>query len=575
MYNVFIEQIKGASKSILSDLVIKNITIIEVFGQDSFIADVAIKNGYIVGIGNYEGKTLVDGRGKYICPGLIDAHVHIESSLTTPKEYSKAALLHGVTTVIADPHEIANVMGVEGINLMLDLSRDVPIDFYFMLPSCVPSTSFENSGAILKSEDLKPLYNEKRILGLGEVMDFPAVLNCEEDMISKINICLDNDKVIDGHGAGLTLEELNAYCTANIRTDHECHLISEVTDRIRRGMYVLIREGTVAKNLKELIKVVNVKNSRRFCFCTDDKHIDDLIKTGTIDNSIRFAIGSGLEASTAIQMATLNSAECYNLKNTGAIAPGYKADFIILDDLNNFKINSVYKNGIPVVSQGVLLDETKSNSNEIKLRNSINIPTLKRDDFRILTENKTILNIIEINPNKLESNHLKVNMDPSIKEFTSSTENDYLKVAVIERHNATGNIGLGIIKGLKIQEGTIATTIAHDSHNLIVCGTRDEDMILASESLKTLGGGIIIVYKGKVLASMQLEMGGLMTDRPTKDILDDLENLHSAIKIIAPDIDFNPFLTLSFLSLPVIPDIKITDRGLFNVVDFKFIPVAE
>ncbi|PRR81468.1 adenine deaminase [Clostridium vincentii] len=575
MYNVFIEQIRGASKSIPSDLVIKNITIIDVFGQDSFLGDVAIKNGYIVGIGTYEGTTVVDGRGKYICPGLIDAHVHIESSLTTPKEYSKAAILHGVTTVIADPHEIANVMGIDGINLMLELSRDLSIDFYFMLPSCVPSTSFENSGAILKSEDLKPLYNEERILGLGEVMDFPAVLNCEEDMIAKISTCLDNDKRIDGHGAGLTLNQLNAYCTANIRTDHECHLSSEVIDRIRRGMYVLIREGTVAKNLSELIKVVNVKNSRRFCFCTDDKHIDDLIKTGTIDHSIRFAISSGLPAPTAIQMGTLNSAECYNLKNTGAIAPGYKADFIILDDLDTFEINSVYKNGNLVVSQGVILTETLNNSNDIEHRNSINISTIEKNDLKITTKNKNLLNIIEINPNKLESNHLKVKIDSSIKEFTSSTESDYLKVAVIERHKSTGNIGLGIIKGLKIQEGTIATTIAHDSHNLIVCGTCDEDMILASESLKDLGGGIIIVHKGNVLASIQLEIGGLMTARPTKDILEDLEKLHSAIKIIAPDIDFNPFLTLSFLSLPVIPDIKITDRGLFNVVDFEFISVAE
>jgi len=575
LYKVFIEQIKSASKSILCDLVIKNITIIDVFGQDFFLGDVALKNGYIVGIGNYDGEKVIDGSGKYICPGLIDAHVHIESSLATPKEYAKAALLHGVTTVIADPHEIANVMGLDGVNLMLDLSRNLPLDFYFMLPSCVPSTSFEHSGAILKNQDLKPLYNEERILGLGEVMDFPSVLNCEEDMIAKIKTCISNNRIIDGHGAGLTLDQLNAYCSANIRTDHECHLVEEVIDRIRRGMYVLIREGTVAKNLKELIKVVNMKNSSRFCFCTDDKHIDDLIQTGTIDSSIRFAINSGIAAPTAIQMGTLNSAQCYNLKNTGAIAPGYKGDFIILDDLTNFKIDSVYKNGELIVSQGVLIDEIANNSNNIKHKNSINIPTIKKDNLKISTKDKTLLNIIEINPNKLESNHLKVDIDPSINEFSFSAENDLIKVAVIERHNNTGNIGLGIIKGLKIKEGTIATTIAHDSHNLIVCGTNDEDMLLACASLKNLGGGIIIVYKGKPLASIQLEIGGLMTDRPTQDILEDLEKLHSAIKIIAPDIDFNPFLTLSFLSLPVIPDIKITDRGLFNVVDFKFISVAE
>lgn len=575
--NKFIEQLKAASNQAPCDLIIKNISIIDVFGQDSYISDVAIKNGCIVGIGNYNGDNTIDGTNKYICPGLIDAHAHIESSLTTPMEYYKSALLHGVTAIIADPHEIANVLGNKGINLMIDLSKDTPMDFYFMLPSCVPATSFENSGAILNSNDLKPLYNKSRVLGLAEVMDFPSVLNCDDDMINKILDCREQGLRIDGHGAGLNLDTLNAYCTANIRTDHECHLEEEVINRIRRGMYVLIREGTVAKNLKELIKVATIKNSRRLCFCTDDKHIDDLLNNGSIDASIRYAISQGLNAETAIQMATLNSAECYKLDNTGAIAPGYKADFIILDDLNNFKINSVYKNGELVVSNGKLVCEDKKGISNLKFENTINFDDINKDSLKIDVTNKNTLNVIKINPNKLESTHLKLDLRELNlnNEFKSSVCNDLLKVAVIERHNNTGNIGLGVINGLKLESGAIATTIAHDSHNLIVCGTNDDDIIFATQKLKEIGGGIIVVKDGQTIASIQLEIAGLITSRDTKSIITDLENLHSSIKEIAPSINFNPFLTLSFLSLPVIPDIKITDKGLFDVTTFKFIDVVE
>ncbi|MGL4108775.1 adenine deaminase [Clostridium sp. LP20] len=572
-----IEQIQGASKNIPCDLVIKNISIIDVFGQDSYIADVAIKNGYIVGIGDYEGTNILDGTNKYICPGLIDAHAHIESSLTTPKEYYKSALLHGITTMIADPHEIANVLGTDGIKLMLDLSENLPVDFYFMLPSCVPSTSFENSGAILKSKDLKPLYNKKRVLGLAEVMDFPALLNCDEDMIEKILNCKEKGLRIDGHGAGLNLDTLNAFCTANIRTDHECHLPSEVIDRIRRGMYVLIREGTVAKNLKDLIKVATIQNSRRLCFCTDDKHIDDLLKNGSIDSSIRYAIAQGLKAETAIQMGTLNSAECYKLDTKGAIAPGYEADFIILENLNNFEIDSVYKNGKLVVDKGQVINNEEEIANVLNIENSIHLPTLNKESFSIDIRNKSVINVIQLIPNKLESNHLKVDIkDLNITEkFLSIPDLDLLKVAVIERHNNTGNIGLGVIKGLNLKSGAIATTVAHDSHNLIVSGTNDQDMLFAVEKLKEIGGGIIVVENKKVLASIQLEIAGLITARTTDDIINDLDKLHNSIKIVAPTIDFNPFLTLSFLSLPVIPDIKITDKGLFDVMNFEFIPTVE
>lgn len=570
----FIEQIKGANKSIPCDLVIKNISIIDVFGQETFISDVGIKNGYIVGIGNYHGNEIIDGTGKYICPGLIDAHAHIESSLTTPAEYCKAALLHGVTSLIADPHEIANVLGLDGIKLMLELSEGLPFNFFFMLPSCVPATSFENSGAILTSKDLSKLYSNARVLGLAEVMDFPSVVNCEEDMINKICDAKNLNLRIDGHGAGLNMETLNAYCTANIRTDHECHLKEEVIDRIRRGMYVLIREGTVAKNLKELIKVASIKNSRRLCFCTDDRHIDDLILNGSIDNSIRYAIKSGLNPETAIQMASLNSAECYKLNDLGAIAPGYKADFIILNNLENFQIQSVYKDGQLVVDNGILV-ENNIPTPKIETTNSLNIKDLSKDKLDITLYNKSIINVIKVIPNKLETIHLREEISSPSDKFIPDIKKDLLKVAVIERHKGTGNIGLGIINGMELKSGAIATTIAHDSHNLIVVGTNDSDMLFAIEKLKEIGGGIIVVEAGKVLSSIKLEIGGLITNRPINSIMNDLEELHNSIKKIAPTINFNPFLTLSFLSLPVIPDIKITDRGIFDVKKFDFIDIAQ
>ena len=570
----FIEQIKGANKSIPCDLVIKNISIIDVFGQETFISDVGIKNGYIVGIGNYHGNEIIDGTGKYICPGLIDAHAHIESSLTTPAEYCKAALLHGVTSLIADPHEIANVLGLDGIKLMLKLSEGLPFNFFFMLPSCVPATSFENSGAILTSNDLSNLYSNAQVLGLAEVMDFPSVINCEEDMINKIYDAKNLNLRIDGHGAGLNMEALNAYCTANIRTDHECHLKEEVTDRIRRGMYVLIREGTVAKNLKELIKVASIKNSRRLCFCTDDRHIDDLILNGSIDSSIRYAIKAGLNPETAIQMASLNSAECYKLNDLGAIAPGYKADFIILNNLENFQIQSVYKDGQLVADNGILV---KNNipTPKIKTTNSLNIKDLLKDKLDITLYNKSIINVIKVIPNKLETIHLREEISSLSDKFIPDIEKDLLKVAVIERHKGTGNVGVGIINGMELKSGAIATTIAHDSHNLIVVGTNDSDMLFATEKLKEIGGGIIVVEDGKVLSSIKLEIGGLITDRPINSIMNDLEELHNSIKKVAPTINFNPFLTLSFLSLPVIPDIKITDKGIFDVKKFDFIDIAQ
>lgn len=576
--NVLINNIKAASKTMACDLVIKNITVVDVFQNSTFISDIAILGNYIVGIGEYTGVNEIDGTGKYICPGLIDGHAHIESSLLTPKEYYKAALLHGITSMIVDPHEIANVLGIKGIELMVNLSKNIPFDFYFMLPSCVPSTPFENSGAILNSSDLSSLYNNPKVLGLAEVMNSPAVINCEDDMINKLWTALENNTIIDGHGAGFNIDQINAYAAAYIKTDHECHDYHELIDRVRRGMYVLIREGTVAKNLNELVEGASILNSRRLCLCTDDKHIDDLLKYGSIDNSIKMCINKGLMAETAIQMATLNTAECYNLKYKGAIAPGFIADFLILDSLEDFKINSVYKKGKLVVKDNELINIGEDNETEISLPSSINLPAITVDDFKIDIKDKTILNVIDLIPNKLESNHLKINISTlnlDDKFISLTDQKDLLKIAVIERHKALGNIGLGIIHGLKLKAGAIATTVAHDSHNLILCGTNDSDMLVAIDELKRINGGITVVKDGKILASLSLEIAGLITNRKADEVIEDLAKLHHSIDEIAPNIDFNPFLTLSFLSLPVIPSLKITDKGLFDVDNFRFIDVVE
>lgn len=572
----YIKNIKASSKQIPCDLVIKNITVIDVFQNSTFVSDVAIHGKYIVGLGKYSGLNEIDGTGKYICPGLIDGHAHIESSLLTPREYYKTALLHGITSIIVDPHEIANVLGVEGINLMINLSKNIPLDFYFMLPSCVPATPFENSGAILNSSDLKPLYNNEKVLGLAEIMDIQSVINCENDMINKLYDAYKNNVIIDGHGAGFDINKLNTYATSYIKTDHECHTYDELIERVRRGMYVHIREGTVAKNLKELIKGVSIHNSRKLCLCTDDKHIDDLLKQGSIDNSIRLCIKNGLNPEISIQMATLNPAECYGLRTKGAIAPGYIADFLILDSLHDFKISSVYKNGILVVKNNSLINKTED-SFEINVKTTINIPNLTREHFNISLQNKSIINVIEIIPNSLKTNHIKIDVSTlsNQSEFTPCTEKDLLKIGVIERHNNTKNIGLGIVKGLKLNSGAIATTIAHDSHNLIVCGTNDDDMILACNKIKEIGGGIVIVNEGNLISHLKLEIGGLITNRSTKEVINDLSKLHLEIKKLCPTINFNPFLTLSFLSLPVIPEIKITDKGIFDVNNFKFINVSE
>jgi adenine deaminase len=571
--NPLTRRISVASGKEPADTVVKNGRIVDVFNGEIIEGDIAIVDGYFAGIGQYEGKKMVDAKGLYVLPAFIDGHVHIESSLVTPSEFAKVLLPHGVTTVIADPHEIANVLGTEGIQYMLDASENLPFDIYIMLPSCVPATSFENSGAILKAEHLSSFYQHPRVLGLAEVMNFPAVLHAENDMMNKITDAKRFGKKIDGHAAGLTEKDLNVYMAAGIRTDHESTTASEAKERLKSGMYLMIREGTAAKDLRRLIPVVNQYNSRRCLFVTDDKHLDDLVLEGSIDHNVRLAIGEGLSPITAIQMATINAAECFGLEDKGAIAAGYKADFSLVDDLESVSISHVYKDGIAVAQDGKLIADC-DNTHKNCLKKSVHFDEILESNLNISLSSKQA-NVIEIIPNSLISRHIVEEVEVCNQGFFQpSITADQLKLAVIERHHMTKQIGFGIVKGLGLKYGAIAATIAHDSHNLIIAGTNNADMALAANTMKNMQGGMIVIKDGQILAALELPIAGLISDRPYREVYANINNLHIALEKLGANDHFNPFLTLSFLALPVIPELKLTDKGLFKVSKFEHINLS-
>ncbi len=564
--------IEAASGKTRAQLVLKNADIVDVFTQEIFRGDVALQDGYIVGLGEYSGENELDCSGKYIAPSFIDAHMHLESSLVTPAAYSDAVLPHGVTTVIADPHEIANVAGKDGIKYILDSSEKTVLDIFMMLPSCVPATLFESSGAILTAVDLEEFYLHERVLGLGEVMNYPAVLNCEPDMLSKIGGSIKRGKLVDGHGAGLGINEINAYASAGITTDHECQSAQEAKERLRRGMYVMIREGTAAKNIREISKVVTPSNSRRLCICTDDKHLDHLIEEGSVDCAVRTAIEAGVPAVIAYQMASLNSAECYGLKDRGAVAPGYRADFIIVSDLEKVSIEKVFKNGELVAENGECIKKSDNYcSVPEKLASSMNFGEISKADISIGVDVGDKANIIEIIPNRLETRHVVEEVCIKRGEFQISVERDQLKMLVVERHKNSGNIGKGIVKGFGLKNGAIAVSVSHDSHNVIAVGADDGDLVKALNEVRRIGGGIALCVDGRVEASLKLEIGGLITGKTPSEVVKNLKKLHEKTEKIMGNGNFNPFLTLSFISLPVIPEIRLTDKGIFDVSNFKFL----
>jgi adenine deaminase len=570
MKNSIRNRIHVASGRKKADLVLKNARVVNVFTLEIMEGDVAIQDGYIAGIGSYDGETEIDIKGKYVTPGLIDGHVHLESAMVSPAEFAKAVVPLGTTTVIADPHEIANVAGVKGITYILEATEKLPLQVFVMLPSCVPATNFENAGAVLSANELAPLYEHSRVLGLGEMMDYPGVVNADEAIMEKIEGAA--NRVIDGHGPNLKGHELNAYVAAGIRTEHECSTTEEMVDRLRLGMYILIREGSAAMNLKELIQVVSRENVRRCLFCTDDKHPEDLLRRGHINNNLRMAVEEGLDPVAAISMATLNAAECYGLKQVGAVAPGYLADLVVFDDLIHFDVKMVFREGLLVAEDGKPLFATHHQEGTM-VANSVHLPAINKDSLA-LKLSSDIVNVIQLQPHSLVTLKTVRKVNVVEGEFTYHKRLDILKMAVIERHHGTGNIGLGLVEGFGLKNGAIATTIGHDSHNLIVIGDNDDDMLTAINEINGVGGGITICSQGNVIQTLPLSIAGLMSNKSLEEVNHQLKcMLEIAWNELSVSRNIDPFMLLSFLALPVIPQLKLTDMGLFDVDRFQFIDI--
>lgn len=566
------KRINVAMKIKKADLVIKNANIVNVFTKEIIKGDIAICKDQIVGIGDYCGEIEIDAEGKFVCPGLIDSHVHIESSMVTPGEFAKVILPQGTTTVIADPHEIANVCGINGINFMLNEAKDLPINIYFMMPSCVPSTPFENNGADLSAELMALHLSNDRILGLGEVMDYPSVVNGSEVMLKKIDLF--DDKIIDGHAPNLLGKELNAYRAAGIMTDHECSTIEEALERLRLGMYVQIREGSGAKNLEKLVKglLKHKVNLDRCLFCTDDKHLEDIKRDGHISYNVKKAIKLGVNPIDAICMATINAANCYKLKRLGAIAPGYSADILILDNLEDFNVHKVLYRGNLVYDNEKITANISIKMHDNNVFNTVRIPNVKEEDLKIRLKHDKVP-VISLMANELTTKKKIEKVNSINGEFIQDEK--FSKVAVIERHKATGNIGLGIVENFNIKGGAIASTVAHDSHNLIVIGDNDRDMIIAIEEIKRVNGGYTVVSNGIVKATLELPIAGIISDRSSEYVMSTLHKMLCEAKKLHVNKDIDPFITLSFIALPVIPEIRITDQGLFDVTKFEFIKYNE
>ena len=550
-----------------SELVLKNADIFNVFTGEMEHGDLAVNNGYVVGIGEYSGVTEQDASGKVIVPGFIDGHMHIESSIVTPLQYSKAVLPHGTCSIVADPHEIANVCGTDGIDFILQSTEKLPLDVYIMVPSCVPATPFDESGYKIGVEEVKHYLKHERVLGLAELMNYPGVFSRDTEVIEKIKATMHERKIIDGHGPGLSGKELNAYTTAGVFSDHECTSANEAIEKLKRGQWIMIREGTACKNLQALLPLCEEPYYHRCLFATDDKHPGDLAEEGHIDHIIRKAIKSGVKPSIAYQMATINAATYFHLPSVGAVCPGYRADFIILNDFNTVDIESVYKDGVKVagVIEGkkwsiVWDDEVSKVGTKASICDTINISKVEARDFELSGPTK----IIGLVPGEIlttdegEANCIDV-------------KKDILKLAVVERHHHTGHIGLSYIRGYGLKSGAIATSIAHDSHNIICVGTNDEDMATAVMALKDIKGGMVVVKEGQVVESLSLPIAGLMCDLSVEEAQFKMDAVKAAAHKLGVKDGIDPFMTLSFTSLAVVPSLRLTTLGVVDVGQFKLI----
>lgn len=553
-----------------ADLVLKGAQVINVFSGEIIPGHVAIVDGVIAGVGGpYTGREERNLTGKWMAPGLMDAHLHIESSMLSPSALAKALLPHGTTVLISDPHEIANVLGLEGVRFMLADSRLVPMDIFFMAPSCVPATPLETSGAILKAEALQELQRENRILGLAEVMNFPGLLMGDEDLVEKIDLF--QNQPMDGHCPLLQGQDLQAYFSTGIGSDHECTQRFEALNKLRAGAMIMIREGTSARNLDELLPLVTEKNHDRFCFVSDDLHAEDIEERGHLDHVIRRAIEQGMDPVLAVRLASINPSRHFRLWGRGAIAAGYKADLVVLKDLKSFSVDSVYKNGRLVAKEGEALPFPMPTPGgmELTLPKGLNMAPLGLHAFRIQHKGGKA-RIMELIPGQILTRQVFEEIPSRNGYVETDVERDLLKLALVERHHATGNVGLGMVRGLGLKQGAIASSVAHDSHNILVAGVTDEDMRLAVETLKGMCGGLAAIRGGEVLAKAPLEIGGLMTGREISVLVKELKELKGAARALGCKIP-EPFMALSFLALPVIPELKLTDRGLVDVNLFQLV----
>lgn len=583
-------QISVAAGRTRAPLVLKSAQVLNVFTEELETADVAVCDGYIAGVGDYEGEQEIDLSGRILCPGFLDGHIHLESSMVSPEEFARAVVPHGTTGVVTDPHEIANVAGTEGIDYMLEVTKHLPLDVWFMIPSCVPATGLDESGAVLLAETLDSYYQRDRVLGLAELMNAYGTVQADPEILDKIFDARHHKKVIDGHAPGIGARALNAYVAAGVGSDHECSGAEEAMEKLRRGQWIMIREGTAAKNLRALMPLCRAPYYHRCMFVTDDKHPGDLVKDGHMDGIIRKAVAWGADPIAAVKMATLHTAQYFGLKDRGAVAPGYRADLVVLSDLEKLEVCQVYKDGKLVAAQGRLTEDaavqTKSAPNPGRLPEeelekhyprvfrSFQMRKVRESDF-ILKPEGTRIRAIRLIPRELLT-------EEAIFPWTEQEgyapgvdiRQDLIKMAVMERHHGTGHTGVGFLHGYGLRAGAVATSVAHDSHNLIVAGVTDADMVLAANTVRSCRGGLAVVKDGQVLGALPLPIGGLMTREPAKTVDRQLEELKRLARELGIRESIDPFMTLAFASLPVIPKLRLNTLGLIDVEQQTIRPVT-
>lgn len=558
-----------------ADLVLKNATVIDVYQAETIFGDLAIVDGKIAGVnGEYQGKETIDLKGKFVAPGFIDPHIHVESSYVTPEEFGRLLVPHGTTTVLADPHEIVNVLGLSGLDYMVEAAKETALDIRYMMPSCVPATNMENAGAVIEAADMISSFEKNQVDGLAEFMNFPGVINAQDEVLDKLLAAKERGLRIDGHSPMVFNEELNAYAAAGIANDHECSTVEELKDRIARGMYVFLREGSVTQNLRTLLNGVTDNNYQRCVLSADDLQAKTMLEKGHLDNSIRICIEEGVSPLRAIQMATINAAQCCQLTDRGAIAPGLRADLVIFSDLALPEIEATYIEGELVAEKGIYLPAVKRISTE-KVQSSVHIDKFQKEQLKLnLTSGKA--RAIEVIPQEALTNEAIVSVKRDDQgQFVFDPKQDVTKIAVIERHHNTGNAFVGLLKGYGVKKGAIGLSIAHDSHNLIVTGTNDEDMATAVQALKEQEGGVVLIESGKIIGNMALPIAGLMSDLTGEEVAQQEAEINRlAHDLLGVSNNVDPIMTLGFMSLAVIPNLKITDIGLVDVTKFAIVPVS-